>query len=87
MDGSQALRVTWKRPREKYKVFFYRAFIKWEDLEGIKHVREVYDGNVTSCAYSIKDIPNSHNMYIMAYVVRRIALEPIIGKCSDTRLP
>ena len=79
MAGPQALKVIWRRPRDKYKVFSYRTFVKWEDLDGKENVREVYDGNVTSCVYSIKDIPDSHIIYIMAHVVRRIPLSPVLG--------
>lgn len=87
MAGPKALHVTWKRPRDKYKVFAYRAFVKWEDLEGQKHVREVYDGNATSCVYSMMDVPRSQIIYIMAYEVQRIALEPILGRYADIKLP
>ena len=75
----QALRVIWKRPRYKYSVFSYRAFVKWTDLDGIENTLEVYDGNATSCVYSIEYIPNSHTFHVMAYGVRQIPLKPVVG--------
>ncbi|XP_078354871.1 uncharacterized protein LOC144639420 isoform X2 [Oculina patagonica] len=74
----QALRVKWKKPRDKYKVFSYRAFVKWKDFDGIQNSLEVYDGNATSCVYSIEHIPYSHTFHVMAYVVRQIPLVPVL---------
>ena len=39
---------------------------------------EVYDGNATSCVYSIKRM--AETFHVMAYVVRQIPLIPIVGK-------
>ena len=53
--------------------------MKWTDLNGIENTLEVYDGNTTSCVYSIENIPNSHTFHVMAHVVRQIPLEPVVG--------
>ena len=42
-------------------------------------MKEVYNGNATTCVYSIKNIPLKHKFYVMAYVARKIPLIPIIG--------
>ena len=77
VTGPETLRIKWKKPRDKYKVFSYRVFVKWNDT-GIENMLEVYDGNATSCVYSIKRI--AETFHVMAYVVRQIPLIPIFGK-------
>lgn len=77
VTGPETLRIKWKKPREKYKVFSYRVFVKWNDT-GIENMLEVYDGNATSCVYSIKRF--AETFHVMAYVVRQIPLIPIVGK-------
>ncbi|KAJ7315640.1 hypothetical protein OS493_038530, partial [Desmophyllum pertusum] len=83
---AQALRVTWKKPHDKYTEFSYRAFVKWKDLEGIDNMLEVYNGNATSCVYSIKEISYSHTFYVMAYVVRQIPLRPVVATETHARI-
>ena len=77
VTGPETLRIKWKKPRDKYKVFSYRVFVKWNNT-GIENMLEVYDGNATSCVYSIKRI--AETFHVMAYVVRQIPLIPIVGK-------
>lgn len=76
MTGHETLRIKWKKPRDKYKVFSYRVFVKWNDT-GIENMLEVYDGNATSCVYSINPIPDT--FHVLAYVVRQIPLIPVVG--------
>lgn len=73
--GPETLRIKWKKPSDKYKVFSYRVFVKWNNT-GIENMLEVYDGNTTSFVYSIKRI--AETFHVMAYVVRQIPLIPII---------
>ena len=77
VTGPETLRIKWKKPRDKYKVFSYRVFVKWNNT-GIENMLEVYDGNATSCVYSIKRI--SETFHVMAYVARQIPLIPIVGR-------
>lgn len=83
VTGPQTLRIKWKKPRDKYKVFSYRVFVKWNN-NGIQNMLEVYDGNATSCIYSIKR--TAETFHVMAYVVRQIPLIPIVGKYNYVQL-
>lgn len=76
VTGPETLRIKWKKPHDKYKVFSYRVFVKWNDT-GIENMLEVYDGNATSFVYSIKRAPET--FHVMAYVVKQIPLIPIVG--------
>jgi len=77
VTGPETLRIKWKKPRDKYKVFSYRVFVKWNDT-GIGNMMEVYDGNATSCVHSIKRF--AETFHVMAYMVRQIPLIEIVGK-------
>ena len=81
--GSSTLELTWEKPRDKYKVFSYRAFIKWTNPHGLQNMREVCHGNATLCVYNW-DVTEAqaHNYYVtvMAYVVHEIPLVRIVGR-------
>ena len=72
--------MTWRKPRDKYKEFSYRAFAKWKIEREKEDMKEVYAGNGTSCDYLLQfGIPSDLKFYVMAYVVREIPLIPVVG--------
>ena len=77
--GSSTLELTWKKPRDKYKVFSYRVFINWTNPRGLQNMREVCHGNATFCVYNW-DVTHKHSYHVMAYVVHEIPLVQIVGR-------
>lgn len=76
--------MTWRKPRDKYKEFSYRAFAKWKIERAKEDMKEVYAGNGTSCDYLLQfGIPSDLKFYVMAYVVREIPLIPVVEPPRD----
>ncbi|XP_068728395.1 uncharacterized protein [Montipora capricornis] len=82
--GSNSVRFTWKKPRDKYKEFSYRAFIKWTSPDEVEKMLKVCDGEATFCVYPIND--NEHKFYVMALVIREIPLVRIVDPPRDVAI-
>ncbi|XP_068677449.1 uncharacterized protein [Montipora foliosa] len=84
--GSNSVRFTWKKPRDKYKEFSYRAFIKWTSPDEVEKMLEVCDGEATFCVYPINDKAAGHKFYVMALVIREIPLVRIVDPPRDVTI-